>query len=188
MFLIHPVGILALFAVAMCWVLATVLYRVGTPGSVARKLSVLLVIEGITLISTGYIDLLLSPGSREHHLYPLWVQIEGVVHTFGDCAMLALYPPFLAAALGTRLTRPFARKRVQVGITGASVLLFLAVTFTPLQFGATLLYLLLVVLFGYALLASIDTWRAATGAARVRTRSDRGNAKHTKYSGIRYVS
>jgi len=43
---IHPYAILALFAVAMCWALAVVLYRVGHSGSVARKLSVLLVIAG----------------------------------------------------------------------------------------------------------------------------------------------
>ena len=32
---IHPAGILALIALAMCWILAVVLYRVGTAGSVA---------------------------------------------------------------------------------------------------------------------------------------------------------
>ena len=53
-------GILALVAVAMCWSLAVVLYRVGTAGSVARKLALLLVIEGVTL-APGYIDLLLTP-------------------------------------------------------------------------------------------------------------------------------
>ena len=33
---IHPVGILAVIAVVMCWSFAWVLYRTGTPGSMAR--------------------------------------------------------------------------------------------------------------------------------------------------------
>jgi hypothetical protein len=40
MFHADPRGFLALLAVAMCWALAVVLYRVGVPGSAARKLSV----------------------------------------------------------------------------------------------------------------------------------------------------
>jgi len=168
---IHPYGILALFAVVMCWALAVVLYRVGTVGSVARKLSVLLVIEGLTLISTGYIDLMLGAAIQENSWYPTWMRIEGWVHTFGDCAMLALYPPFLAAALKTGMTRPFENKRVQIGITIASIFLFFAVLNTPLKIGATLLYILLSILFGFALLASIQAWRNARGAARSRARS-----------------
>ena len=118
MLTIHSYGLLALFATAMCWVLAVVLYRVGTVGSVARKLAILLVVEGLTLISTGYIDLMLGATIQDNSWYPTWARVEGWVHTFGDCAMLALYPPFLAAALQTRMTRPFAGKRVQmVGMT-----------------------------------------------------------------------
>lgn len=49
MFQADPWGILALVAVAMCWALAITLFRVGTPGSTARKLALLLFIEGITL-------------------------------------------------------------------------------------------------------------------------------------------
>jgi len=171
MFHIHPIGILALVAWAMCWILAVLLYRVGTTGSVARKLSVLLVIEGLTLISTGYIDLMLAPVMQDYSWYPTWMMVEGWVHTFGDCAMLALYPPFLAAALQTRMTRPFANKQVQIGITLASILLYFAVLNTPLKFGATLLYVLLSVLFTFALVASIQAWREASGAARSRARS-----------------
>ena len=92
MFQASSTGFLALIAVAMCWGLAVVLYRVGTPGSVARKLALLLVIEGVTLISTGYIDLFLGPAARAHVLYPSWLRAEEIAHTFGDCAMLALAP------------------------------------------------------------------------------------------------
>jgi hypothetical protein len=154
----------------MCWALALVLYRVGTTGSVARKLALLLVVEGLTLISTGYIDLFLTPAGREHDLYPLWYRAEEIVHTLGDCAMLALYPPFLAAALQTNLTRPFAGKRMRIALAGASTALFFAVLLTPLQFGAALLYILLVVLFGFALVASIHAWYVSSGIGRSRAR------------------
>lgn len=48
------VGFVGLIAITACWGLAVVLYRVGTTGSVARKLSVLLVIEGFVLASAGF--------------------------------------------------------------------------------------------------------------------------------------
>jgi len=167
----NAIAILAFFAAAMSWALAVTLYRVGTAGSVARKLALLLVVEGVTLISTGFIDLFFTPEMRAHRLYPAWLSAEEIVHTLGDCAMLALYPPFLAAALQTKLTRPFAGKRVQIFIAGISIALFFAVLMTPLQFGARLLYLMLSLLFGFALVASINAWRVATGITRARARA-----------------
>lgn len=65
----------------MCWALAVVLHRVGRPGSVARKLALLLGIEGVTLISSGYIDLMLTPDMRAHRLYPSWFDAQFFVHT-----------------------------------------------------------------------------------------------------------
>ncbi|MCJ7557413.1 MAG: hypothetical protein MUP90_10965 [Gammaproteobacteria bacterium] len=168
---LNLVGILALVAVAMCWSLAVVLYRVGTFGGVARKLSLVLVVEGMTLVSTGYIDLFLTPAGRAHHLYPQFVQLEGIIHTFGDCAMLVLYPTFLAAALQTPLTRPFEGRGMRMAIAAVATALFFAVFLTPLEFGASLLYLLLSVLFGFALVASIHAWRGAAGEARSRARA-----------------
>ena len=105
MFQFNSHGVLALVALAMCWALAAVLFRVGTTGSVARKLSLLLVVEGVTLISTGYLDLFLTESTRALPFYPTFFRAEEIVHTIGNCAMLALYPPFLAAALRTKLTR-----------------------------------------------------------------------------------
>ena len=155
----------------MCLALAVLLYRVGMSGSVARMLGLLLVVEGVTLISTGFIDLFLTPATQEASWYPGWLKAEEFVHTFGDCAMLALYPPFLAAALQTKLTRPFANKRIQLAIVGASGVLFFMVFLTPLQIGAMLLYLMLSLLFGYALVASIHAWHTATGITRDRARA-----------------
>jgi hypothetical protein len=155
----------------MCWSLAVVLYRVGTTGSVARKLSRLLLVEGITLISTGYIDSMLAPELIETDFYPSWVLFEGIVHTVGDGLMLVLYPPFLAAALGIELTRPFESKSALAGLTAIATISILMVYFLPLPYGPVPLYLLLCALFGYALVASIQAWRASIGAARSRARS-----------------
>ncbi len=161
-------GFLAFVALAMCWSLAVLLYRVGTSGSVARKLSLLLFVEGMTLISTGYIDLLLSETARAHALYPAFFRAEEIIHTLGDCAMLALYPTFLAAALQTRLTRPFADNRVRVALGVTAAVLCAIVLWGPLKLGGTLLYVSLSILFAFALVASIQAWRTATGAARSR--------------------
>ena len=44
------------------------------------------------------------------------------VGTAGSVArMRALYPPFLAAALQTKLTRPLAGKQMRIGLAGASL-------------------------------------------------------------------
>ena len=98
MFQFNAMGIFGLVSVAMCWILAVVLYRVGAPGSVARKLSLLLVVEGVTLVSTGYIDLFLTAETRAHRWYPQFYRAEEIIHTLGDCAMLALYA--LSSAVG----------------------------------------------------------------------------------------
>jgi hypothetical protein len=171
MFQASGIGFYAVGAFAMCWALAVVLYRVSSRGSVARKLSLLLVVEGITLISTGYIDLFITPLGRQQPWYPTWLQAEVIVHTFGDCAMLALYPPFLAAALQTKLTRPFSNKRVQIAIYVASGVLFCLVLLTPLWFGAVLLYVMLALVFNFALIASIHAWRVANELTRARARA-----------------
>jgi hypothetical protein len=167
----NSVAALALVAVAMCWSLAVVLFRVGASGSVARKLSLLLVVEGATLISTGFLDLLLSEAVLESSWHPRWLLFESVVHTLGDCLMLVLYPSFLAAALRTPLTRPLATGPARIAISLLAAALFVAVYTTPLAVGATALYLMLVLVFVYALVASIHAWRYASGGARARARS-----------------
>ncbi len=170
MFQFHPYGIVALVATALCWSLAVVLYRVGAPGSAARKLALLLGIEGMTLISAGYIDFMLTPAVRTHPLYQRWFDAEFIVHTLGDCAMLALYPPFLAAALGTKLTRPFADTRVRIGLAIGAALLFVATLTTPMKFGASMLYVALALVFWFAFAASVQAWYLAEGVARTRAR------------------
>ncbi|MEJ2515923.1 MAG: hypothetical protein P8102_11990 [Gammaproteobacteria bacterium] len=161
-------GTLALVALAMCLSLAIVVYRVSGPGSVARRLSLLLVVEGMTLISTGYIDLFFTEATRAASWYPVFYRTEEIAHTLGDCLMLALYPPFLAAALNTRLTSPFGKPWVQGVLLIMAAILCALVLWGPLKLGGTILYVSLVVLFGFAMIASLDAWRSAHGLARSR--------------------
>jgi hypothetical protein len=58
---------------------------------------------------------------------------------------------------------------VRIGLAIGSVLLALAVVFTPSRIGTTLLYSMVTLLFVYALVASIHAWRTAKrGIARER--------------------
>ncbi len=169
MFQVNLYGIMGLATIAMCWAFAVVLYRVGAPGSVARKLAVLLVVEGFILVTAGYVTVLFTPATLASSWISNWHQIAEIVHHISDCVMLALYPPFLAAALQTKLTRPFADKRMRIGLAVVSVALFFAVSLSPDEIGHTLLYATMILLFGYALVAAFHAWRvAAPGIARTR--------------------
>lgn len=162
------IGSLALVALAMCWGLAVVVFRASPAGSVGRQLSLLLIVEGTALISTGYIDFFLSEAARAASWYPTFYRIEEIVHTAGDCLVLALYPPFLAAALRTRLTAPFGIRGVRIVLLILAALLSLIVLWGSLKVGGTILYVSLVLLFVFALIASLDAWRTAEGVARSR--------------------
>jgi len=163
------IGVIGLVAIAQCWVLAVVLFRVGAPGSMARQLGLLLVVEGVTLVTAGYPEYALGFTDSIYAEHPLYGQIGFVLHTFGDSAMIALYPPFLAMALQSPLTRPFKGKRGRMGSAIAATALFIAVQLSPLEIGATLLYFSLSLLFGFALVASLHTWLSAEpGIARTR--------------------
>jgi hypothetical protein len=169
MFQANAMGIFGLVSVAMCWAFAGVLYRVGATGSVARNLALLLVAEGFILVTGGSIDLFMTPAATASSWYPTFYEAEGVVHTLGDCTLLALYPAFLAAALHTKLTRPFAAKRMRIALAVVSVALFLTVGLSPPEIGLTVLYAAMSLLFAFALVASIHAWRvAAPGIARTR--------------------
>jgi len=171
------IGILGLVAIAACWGLAVVLYRVGTVGSVARKLALLLVIEGVTLLTAGFPEFALFGGGEA--LQRFWDEhlilriVSFISHHIGDAAMLALYPPFLALALQTKLTRPFAGKRMRIAVAVTSVALFFGVLafaiFRDSPVGSMFLYLALMLMFAFGLVASIHAWRTAKrGMARER--------------------
>ena len=165
------VGYVGLAAIAACWVFAVILYRIAPAGSVAHKLALLLLVEGFTLLTAGFPERSLGVAETIQLTHPLYYQLSFIAHTVGDAAMLALYPTFLAVALQTPLTRPFAGDKVRVFLIVAAIVLVFAVQLSPLRISATILYVSLSILFGFALLASIDAWRAASGANRVRARS-----------------
>ncbi len=145
-----------------------VLYRVGTPGSVARTLALLLLVEGITLISTGYLDLFLVPSVRESDWYAVFYRTEEIVHTLGDCAMLYLYPAFLSAALRTKFAESIAGPGARRITAVVAIVVGAIVIWGPLKLGGTLLYVALTALFVFAFVASIHAWRTASGIGRTR--------------------
>ena len=170
---VQLIGFVGLVAVAACWGLAVVLYRVRSTGSVARQLSVLLVIEGIVLGSAGFPEfasgLPISFWGSFYESHSALFLLSSLVHHLADAAMIALYPPFLAVALDTKLTRPFANRQVKIGLAIGSAALGLAVVISGSRIVVTLFYLMVTLLFIYALVASIHAWRTAKrGMARER--------------------
>jgi hypothetical protein len=179
-----PRGILALIAVAMCWMLSVVLFRAGVRGSVARKLALLLVVEGVALVSSGSIEFLFGSPDDIYERYPRFAIVEMMVHGFGDCGMLVLYPPFLAAALKTRWTHLFADTRVRIVLALGAAFLYAALSwplatslrtsaspdFSQLALPTGILYAALVALFVFAFGASLRVWLVSTGAAKKRAR------------------
>ena len=165
----YATGILGIIAIAACLALAVALYRVTSVSGTARMLGILLLIEAVTLGTAGYFEIVLGVTEAYYEQNTPWLQISFAIHTFGDCAFVAFYPPFLAAALQTKLTRPFAGKRMRIGLVIVSVVMFFAVNLSPMEVGATVLYLMLSALFGYALVAAIHAWYVApAGTTRSR--------------------
>lgn len=165
----NVIGILGLVAIAACWCLAVLLYRVGTAGSVARKLAVLLVVEGFVLVTAGFPEFAFGVPMSFYDSHPTLDFFSGMVHHLSDGIMIVLYPLFLALALDTKLTRPFTDSRARIGLTFGSAVLVLTVVFIPSRIVTTLLYLMVTLLFVYALVVSIHAWRTAErGMARER--------------------
>ena len=171
MFQVHPLAILALTTVLLCWGLSALLFRTGMPGSVGRRLAVLLFLEGLTLGSSGAgVQYWFVSPEAVFAQHPWLSWLLGGVHFFGDTAMLALYPPFLAMALRTKLVRPFANPRVQGLLAVAAATLFALTLFAPPRFGEAVLYVAMASLFLFALVASINAWYLSAGLARTRAR------------------
>ena len=171
MFQVHPIAVLALVTVLMCCGLGVLLFRTAMPGSVGRRLAVLLFVEGLTLGSSGagvgywFVD---DEAILIQHPWLDWLLT--ILHSSGDTAMLALYPPFLAVALRTRLVRPFGKPRVRAALVIAAVILCALAIFAPPRFGVAVLYLAMASVFLFALAASINAWYLSTGLARTRAK------------------
>jgi hypothetical protein len=113
---------------------------------------------------------LLTSPEELFHRYPWLETVQAMIHTFGDCGMIALYPPFLAAALQTRLTRPFGKKSMRIGVALVAAMLFFVAMLGPMEISITLLYVAMSLVFGFALVASVNAWYIAIGAARSRAK------------------
>lgn len=184
MILFDITGVVALAAVAMSWSFAVVLRRSSQRGSVARRLSLLMVVEGLALATTGSIDALFPDMGAFYQRHSWFALAELMLHALADCGMLVLYPPFLAAALQTPLTRLFADRRMRIAILVGSAALWVALTLpfvlafehaTPPDVRlaaapATILYVAMVALFAFAFVASLLAWRDSVGIGRKRAR------------------
>jgi hypothetical protein len=164
---------LGVVAIAICWALAVVLFRVGPAGGVARKLSVLLVIEGLALVTAGFPDFAIGLGDDFYTRHPWLDPVVGITHFLSDAGMIALYPPFLAAALGTALTRPFAGTKMRIALAVVGVTLAIVAVAGMALWGsqkeAAALYISVTLLFLFALVASLNAWRnAKPGIAQTR--------------------
>jgi hypothetical protein len=171
-----------IIGVLVCFGFAIWLWRIGTRGSTARQLSVLLVIEGITLGTSGSLNFGMSPPQQNPDgTWPLGRVLWSVLHHVGDVAIIALYPPFLANVLRTRWTMPFANATGRVGIAVFAVVLFgfifsfFGLFGTPSSHGAEnylhrrpVLYLVMCLTFVYALAVSLQALRTATSDVELR--------------------
>jgi hypothetical protein len=157
--------IIGLVAIALCWSLAVVLVRAGSTGKGSRKLSALLVIEGIALLTNVvYLYILDNPDVTGQTIDGRLGATLNTLHFAADCLMLALYPVFLATALDTKLTRPFTGKRPRMLLMGYALALFLIIQFTGNDISLVVLFASLSVLFTYALVTSIHAWLTAPTA------------------------
>lgn len=158
------IGIIGVMAITACWSLAVVLFRVGAPGSMARKLGLLLIIEGLTLVTAGFPTYALGLSEQLASNMILGASM-GITHWLADGVMLSLYPPFLAAALLTGLTRPFSHKGIRIAMwvygMGVAISAIVFKGFLGIEAFGTVLYASMMLLFIYGLVAAIDAWRHA---------------------------
>ncbi len=165
-------NLVGLAGVLMCFAFAVWLWRVGSRGSTARQLSLLLVIEGVTLGTSGA---LLFGVTNDWNAPPTVFQIlRSLLHHIGDVALFALYPPFLASALRTRWTIVFAKPPARIGLAIVAVaLLVFVLGGGPDAYlrRVPLLYFAMCLTFIYAFVVSLHAWRAAT------TESERRRAR-----------
>jgi len=167
-----------IISVLMCLAFAIWLWRIGARGSTARQLSVLLVIEGLTVLTSGAMQFgVVFPAPP-----PPLTTVEGLLgftrvllHHACDVALIALYPPFLATALLTRWTLFFSKLwvRITLIVFGVTLVAFvLPFGYEAYTHRVWVLYLAMCLTFVYALAVSVHALRvAATETQRRRARS-----------------
>jgi len=132
-----------------------------------------LLFEGITLVTAGFPEFVFDIPLQWYSDHPLMDLISGLSHHLGDAGMIALYPPFLAAALGTSFTRPFGNRTLNITVAVLAVALAISTVVAYVQWQSmapsAVLYLWVMVVFFYSLLASLNAWHTARpGLARTR--------------------
>jgi hypothetical protein len=172
-----PWGLSGLIAGIMAWIAAVFIFRTAPDPRVRRRFSLLLFIEGV-MILTGSSGPPLWIGSAEA------VRLASLSHFTNDWLLLAVYLPAVAVAVDSPLLRPFRSgvgrwTLAAIGLGGAllTVLrsdLFIAdVSLAPPNFGPVLLptpgrawpivAVLLAASYTYGFVATLLSWRAATG-------------------------
>jgi len=162
--------VLAIAAVLIAFAFSIWLWRIGGRGSTARQLSVLLAVEGFTLATSGAVLLpYLIPYLVPYISDPRMPQ--AAAHFAFDVALLALYPPFLAHALRTRWTLPFAKMSVRIAlvIVAVAIYTFVMTGGEHLPRRVPPLYLAMFLVFVYAFAVAFHAWRTATSETQRRT-------------------
>ena len=171
MFQVHPLAILALTTVLLCWGLSALLFRTGMPGSVGRRLAVLLFLEGLTLgSSSAGIQLLVRvPGGGLRSAPMAGSAPERRSHFRRHCdarAVSAVPGDGSADETGAAVRQPARAGLLAV----AAATLFALTLFAPPRFGEAVLYVAMASLFLFALVASINAWYLSAGLERTRAR------------------
>ena len=155
----------------VAWAFAFYILRVAPRDALVRRLAGLLLLEGFVLANV-------LPGVFFRTDDVEWRRFWHGVHYVSDWAMVALYPPFLALALPSPLTRAFRTRTGQVmcaAIAGAGILS--VVVFPSLYYGrggfkmVPVLFGVMTIMFAYAVVSGVVTWRSTTGLTRERARA-----------------
>jgi hypothetical protein len=155
----------------VAWAFAVYIFRVAPRDPVVRRLTGLLVLEGFVLA-----NVLPAVFFRVDDVE--WRRMWYAIHYVSDWMMLALYPPFLALALPSPVTRAFRTRTGQLvcaAIAAAGILSVIA--FPGAYYGrggfkmVPILFGIMTIMFAYGVFSGIVTWRSSTGLVRERARA-----------------
>ena len=116
-----PWGLAGLVSGAAALAAAVFVYRTAPDPRIRFRFTVLLILEGILVLTSGASPIMWIGSSR-------LVQAGYTFHVMNDCLVLAVYLPAVAAAIDSPLLKPFRSGRgvllpVFVGLTGAALVL-----------------------------------------------------------------
>lgn len=184
MFYLNPWGIPGLLAGLLALALVPLLTRNMPSGPLRRRLTALLLAEAVTVVTSG---VGLSALANTAVLFYAF----GIIHYAGDALLLALYIPFLAHALDAPIARKLRgwpeRVVFALGVGLAIVVLLRPLWFlqpavpvdgryvrfdAPARTMWSVIATLLVLAYGFGLIASLASWSTAQAElARRRART-----------------